>query len=278
MKNNIFNAKRFGSYFATDIKTGFVSNATTLAVVACIPLILYILYGVLGLIFLRGWHSIGIEARITAMLFTGIVVLIAAPVKGYGGLTEKKSGSFWLMVPASPLEKTVSMIVICSIIAPLAIFVSYGCIDALICLIDSGCGRPILDFNPISMLIGEINDDLAAEGVANYLSVMFNPLLYIDDIIQIPLCFLLGALIFKKNKISKTILSLIALGTIFGAITAPFFINRSIETVSENDVYALFDRYKWLFEHLALVDTISDTVTNLAICTGIYFRVKTIKH
>ena len=34
----------------------------------------------------------------------------------------------------------------------------------------------------------------------------------------------------------------------------------------------------WTFRNIALVDTINDTIVNLALMTGIYFRIKTIKH
>ena len=33
-----------------------------------------------------------------------------------------------------------------------------------------------------------------------------------------------------------------------------------------------------LFRNFALIDTISDTLVNLAILTGIWFRIKTLKH
>jgi hypothetical protein len=33
-----------------------------------------------------------------------------------------------------------------------------------------------------------------------------------------------------------------------------------------------------LFRHAALIDTINDTLMNMALLTGIYFRVKTLKH
>ena len=33
-----------------------------------------------------------------------------------------------------------------------------------------------------------------------------------------------------------------------------------------------------LFKNLVLIDTVTDTVTNLALMAGIWFRIKTLKH
>jgi len=33
-----------------------------------------------------------------------------------------------------------------------------------------------------------------------------------------------------------------------------------------------------IFRHVAIFDTINDTIVNLILLTGIYFRIKTLKH
>ena len=48
------------------------------------------------------------------------------------------------------------------------------------------------------------------------------------------------------------------------------------EGVSMSGPDFLFDT--WIFRNLALLDTISDSLVNLAFLTGIYFRIKTLKH
>jgi hypothetical protein len=45
---------------------------------------------------------------------------------------------------------------------------------------------------------------------------------------------------------------------------------------AEMIVYNMFNN--GLFRNFALIDTISDTLVNLAILTGIWFRIKTLKH
>ena len=45
---------------------------------------------------------------------------------------------------------------------------------------------------------------------------------------------------------------------------------------SPENLNALFSR--GVFRHVALLDTINDTITNLLLMTGIYFRIKTLKH
>ena len=46
--------------------------------------------------------------------------------------------------------------------------------------------------------------------------------------------------------------------------------------MSDADLNTLFD--SWIFRNAALIDTINDTVTNLALMAGIFFRIRTLKH
>jgi hypothetical protein len=43
-----------------------------------------------------------------------------------------------------------------------------------------------------------------------------------------------------------------------------------------DDVNALFGT--WFFRNAALIDTINDTIINVALLTGIFLRIRTLKH
>lgn len=275
MTSNTFSAPRFGKYFITDLKHSFLSSATTLTVIAAVPLILSLFLGVIGLIFKGEWVSPTISARIPAFIAACLVILITQPAKFYGRLTDKRFGTTWTLLPASPLEKTLSMILICCIVTPLAMFVCYGSVDALVCLFDRGCGDPIFHFSFLSTLAGKF-EELPTE-FGDSFKALANPLIYIDDVIQIPLTFLLGALVFKKNKISKTILALIVSSIVVSCISSAFLRPYALSITPDN-VDEFLSHFEWIFNHIVLWDTINDTVFNLVFITAIYFRVKTIKH
>jgi hypothetical protein len=60
---------------------------------------------------------------------------------------------------------------------------------------------------------------------------------------------------------------------LINGLFADFFttVNESPEAL--NDMFSL-----GIFRHAALYDTINDTIVNLILLTGIYFRIKTLKH
>jgi hypothetical protein len=112
---------------------------------------------------------------------------------------------------------------------------------------------------------------------------MSSPWLYVDDFIMVCLTFLLGAIFFKSGKSAKTILAVIACGMFISMAVTPFMskmfmslIEQAQAVESPENLNALFST--GLFRHAALIDTINDTLTNLLLLTGIFFRIKTLKH
>ena len=95
------------------------------------------------------------------------------------------------------------------------------------------------------------------------------------------LTFLLGAIVFQKSKSVKTFIAIIVITTALGMIVTPVIngvFSNLVTTVNEspealNDMFSL-----GIFRHVALYDTINDTIVNLILLTGIYFRIKTLKH
>jgi hypothetical protein len=226
-----------------------------------------------------------------------VCLVVTMPVKCYGKLTEKQYGSFWLTLPASRLEKFISMIIITCIIAPIAGFGIYLGIDAIICAIDPTCGEGLMAtginyFRNASEFIEEIggeltlnfgNEKIPVEDRALSMDILRqinNPWLYIDDFFAMSLPFLLGAIYFKKGKTVKTFLALAVIGTAASSIMAPAMKEWAMRLAESSDaemiVYNMFN--SGLFRHFTLIDTISDTLVNLAILTGIWFRIKTLKH
>ena len=274
---DIFSFKRAGKYFVSDLKTCWSSyglNFISICMIA--PLAVYLVTILNNLIFLQKWSGPGVILRAIIFGIAIVVLGISQPTRCYGRITEKQFGSFYLSLPASRLEKFLSMIIISVIITPLLGIGSYLLIDSLICLIDKSCGDNLIYTisNIYSVLSEELIPRISEAGDIEVASVMgvvkklTNPLLYIDDFIGCILPFLLGALCFKKNKVVKTILCIIAASIVLSFATAPF----TNEFPFDGEQMISF------FSHIDIIDTVSDTVVNLILLVAIYFRIKEIQH
>lgn len=294
MKNDNFNFRRFGKYFGTDIRTCWSNYGLSLLTISILsPVFFYVLITTFHLILNSSWDGPDMGLRFFVFCIALACLVITMPVKCYGKITEKQYGTFWLTLPASRLEKFISMFLMTCIIFPIAGIATYLAVDALICTFDHTCGNNLIaggmelirnmgDIKELTMNL--VDESVTIEDAAliqEIVSQMNSPLLYIDEIFGITLPFLLGAIFFKNGKTVKTILVLFALSTVFSISITPIMENWASEVMTGlNDgtavIRKLFDN--GLFRNLALIDTISDTVLNLALMTGIWFRIKTLKH
>ena len=235
MKTDIFNFRRFGKYFASDIKTCWANFGLSLLTISLIvPVILYVVLTAFNLILTSSWNGPDMGIRTFAFCLAMFCIVVTMPVKCYGRITEKQYGSFWLTLPASRLEKFISMFIMTCIIVPLAGIVIYLGMDAVICALDHTCGnnlftggveliRKMHDAQEITFnLMDEqmtVEDAAIAQQVVSQIST---PWIYMDEIFGITLPFLLGAVFFKKGKTAKImwIISavLLALAILFGAV------------------------------------------------------------
>ncbi len=293
MNKDTFNFRRFGKYFASDVKTCTANFGLSLITVSLLFfLFVYALTIAFGIIFSQVWDGPGLALRVPTAVAALTCIVVVMPVKAYGKLTEKQYGAQWLMIPASRLEKFLSMIILSCIIVPIVGITLYLGIDALFCAVDHTCGtsiiRGLIDLEAtIDTSIQEVNTELGElteNNVANFITQMTNPWLHIDDCFGMVLPFLLGALMFKSGKTVKTILALVALSAAVSMISTPLmkdWADSMMEMTNSGnmelyDVRSIYN--SWIFRNITLVDTISDTIFNLGLLTAIFFRIKTLKH
>ena len=294
MKNDIFNLRRFGKYFGTDIRTCWANYGLSLLTLSILsPVFFYILSTGFNMLLKSTWDGPDMGMRFFVFCIAVACMVITMPVKCYGKITEKQYGSFWLTLPASRLEKFISMFLMTCIIVPFTGIAIYLGIDALICAFDHTCGNNLItgaiglirnmgDIKELTMNLVDENITIEDSALIQDIFHQINsPLLYIDEIFGITLPFLLGAVFFKNGKTVKTILVLFAFSTAFSIAITPMMESWASEVMAGmNDgttvIRRLFDN--GLFKNLVLIDTITDTVFNLALLAGIWFRIKTLKH
>ena len=282
--NKIFNMNRFGRYFATDLKSCIAGYGLSFLLISLMGLIIYIGTVMMGLIFNGTWEGPSLSFRATTFGICMFVLIVTMPVKCYGKITDRKDGSDWLMIPVSRMEKFLSMVIMTIFIVPAASAGLYLGMDAVLCAVDNTCGESMIASagrmidNLVKIAVATDNDMAAFPDMAGFIRQVSNPLLYIDDIIGCCLTFLLGAIVFHKSKSVKTFIAIIVITTALGMILTPVLSGLSFTTVPESPeaINEMFNMS--IFRHAALYDTINDTIVNLILLTGIYFRIKTLKH
>ena len=294
MKNDIFNFQRFGKYFSTDIRTCWANFGLSLTTITLlVPVVSYFLCTTFNLILHSSWDGPDMGMRFFVFCVALDCMVVTMPVKCYGKITEKQYGSFWLTLPASRLEKFISMFLMSCIIVPVAGTAVYLCIDAIICAFDHTCGNSLIagamelirnlgDMQELTLNFVDENIDIEDAAIVQQILGQINsPLLYADELVGMTLPFLLGAVFFKNGKTVKTILALFAFSTAISIVATPVMESWASNVFdSLNDDPAVITRLfdNGFFKNLVLIDTISDTIINLALMAGIWFRIKTLKH
>ena len=290
----IFNFSRFGKYFVSDLKTCCANyGLSMLTTTLLLPLALYVVKVGLHRLAYSAWEGPAMGLRLFCFVLAIVFIVTQMPVKCYGKLTDKQYGSFWLTLPASRLEKFVSMLIMTCLIAPLVGVGLFLGMDTLMCAIDPTCGKSIIvgAKSLLDMMAEMGNLRISAgfasipvedpEAIARLLDKLTSPWLYVDEIFGIVLPFLLGAIYFKKSKIAKTCLVLFGFSIIASILTAPFTAGLASELMANSidnpnaALEVLCDQY---FNKMILIDIISDTVVNIALIAGVWFRLKTLKH
>lgn len=267
--NGIFSLERFGRYFIHDLRNAKNKYWISLLVLGLMPLTVY-LFTIL-FTFLLEWKSgsfdlsYGRSCQITALLVALFTCLLNFPVKVYGDLTDRKAGSSWLMLPASIFEKWLSMVLIVTIVLPLCLGALLLGSDALLSLFFGGNGGPIVSW--LSELGRELSD--STDGLLN-LPVL--PLLFAEWAETI-LVFLLGAIFFKKAKVSKTFLVLIGLGIVASLIAVAVTGTLQIDDEYVRNIGE--EKFISKFKNLTIIYYIAFDLVMLLLT---YLRLRTLKH
>ncbi len=266
-----FDFRRFGKYYVSDLRGVFNDNWLTVLLTALGGVIAYLFCGTIQLIADGAWGSYGVAGRLVTFLVLFAILYIIMPAKEYGYITEKRRGSFFLLIPASPFEKALSMIINVAILTPLAFLAIALAADALLCLADTGCGSTLASmiFSG-NRLIDSFNcmtdccSGLLSSGNLFWSGVM--------TVITTALTFLVGALYFRKSKVAKTILVLVGL-TLLVILFTCFAVS-----VDDDCLCGMMEDPDLSLSRIKTAGYMINAFIILALCAWTYLRVKTIKH
>ncbi|MGM9792278.1 MAG: hypothetical protein ACI3Y4_07765 [Candidatus Cryptobacteroides sp.] len=268
--NNVFSAKRFGKYFSYDLKHCMDTFGLSLLILGLMPMITFLFASIISFIVSGDWVPDNTVNRIVAAVIAVFIATIMFPIKAYGEITDKKAGSNFLMVPASTFEKWLSGSLMTLVIVPVALVLLLLGVDLLLgVLLPSHYGEALLLqewFRPIICIPG----DYLEMPIDIRINVLL--ILWVSWATSV-LCFLLGAVYFKKSKIAKTILAIMIISMLLSMLSAPFakLMPGLIESIQLGDAERVL---RGFWTAVWVIDGV-EIVAFLAIY---YFRLRTIKH
>lgn len=265
-----FNFNRFWTFFCYDLKQMWRRNAKPAIFIGGAGLILLLLWSFFSTVCFFSWTTPPLWARV-ACGFIASFILQLYITKTYGFITDKKKGSDYLMIPASKLEKYISMLIIVLLIIPFLFTAVYFSLDALICLIFPSCGMTLFQLTSNAWAI--LTDGLNASN-HNIINYQFSPcgllLMTILTNIFSYLFFMLCGMIFKRFKILWALLINYGLGTILSSVL--IFIVSSL--VNESDPSSIAQSIDITFTFMKITMAIGIVV----LAWGAYYRLKKIQH
>ena len=236
--NNTFSFNRFKNLLLKDGKMYIRNFGASLIVWCCLNAIFWIfnlLFGTTSDPLFR----FGMLCTWTAL------AMMMVPSKVYGNANLSREGVGFAMLPASSLEKFVSMFLYCAIVTPIVVFFGGYLVDALLSIFPFGGFEKPIHLYTINELVRLAND---TEGViqAGDTSIEFTNVFPIGvirtsiyvGIVQWAAIFMLGNMLFKKHKAGKTFVCYMGISYVFSTIFGLLFLTsgrleRWLESLTE---------------------------------------------
>ena len=268
---DIFDFKRFGNYFLYDLKNAQSRFLISLLVLGCLPVITFFFGEIFHLIGTGSWDfNYDVGFRVFTFVVASLITILVFPGKVYGGLTDKRRGSDWVLIPASVTEKFVSMVLIVCVVLPVCLFAILFGADALMSLFfPHAYGAPLPNID----ILKQFSEEMSFNSYGLEVNIDPTGLLICYWFTNI-LAFTLGAVFFKKSKVAKTFLVAAIIGMLFSSLISIFFTGNM--TSLENMIESM--NAVELFKTLNVFLNVSIWLEIIVLLVCLYLRLKTIKH
>lgn len=212
--NNTFDWNRFCKVVHKDFRNLWPMFGATALVLSTLPFCVWLLSLVINHRFI-----IGPDFRVVMIIMVSSIAAIMLPSRLYRTINLRNEGIYYAMLPASKLEKFISILLFTFIVAPVAVYLGSMLLDIILCLLPAGpyrqwlwqgvCGFPV--FNVIN------DGDIASAGIH---SGWFTAAMW-TSFLASPALFLYAATLFKKHKVLYTILVLYLIEFVGSIILIP---------------------------------------------------------
>lgn len=257
-RSETFDRRRFCRYFSHEAKKTVRGQGIFILLASLVPAMLFLFYWTMSLLMddtgdkMTLWGSFPFIKIIIAAI-TFVLFFLIFPILRYGHLTSRTDGREDIMLPASGLEKFLSMIMICIIAVPLAFMAIYFSSDLIFTQFTPGSDIPLIQ-------------GLAGKGFVSVqdgyysldnLYIFFYPYM-------ISSAGLAGGLLFSKHKIAFTFLTCVISFILFYSIV--------LNTVILKDSQP-FDVAKYIVPVWSTIQTI----VAILCCTYVCIKIKRIQ-
>jgi hypothetical protein len=270
MKSEVFNGKRFFTYFKYDLMQTLRIHVKAAILIGFAGVIFYLLGIAFNAIAHNVWQAPGFSGRVVIFILS-CIALELYQIRTYGYITERRKGSSWLLVPASAFEKWLSMILMTLLVIPVSFIVTYSATDAILSLADPTYGKMLL--SSAVEVFGQFQTSLAAanEQYTTSWNLSFMIVPYLVGFCCNFLYFLFCGVTFKRYKLLYAFLILFGISIVTSTVTAWLGIQNNIELED-------FAEAEQFIRHTISVVTVYVGAFAILLAGGIFYRIKTLKH
>ena len=278
--NNTFNINRFGKILKHDGLNFFPNLILALAILWAIPVIAYLFTALMPGDEEKG--LIDAFSRIDTIATLSTIALIIAPARLYKYCNDSRKGIVYAMLPASTLEKFLSMVIYCAIVTPIIYIAGALAIDSILALFQGpyegfAVAYYFDSFAKINAVFDKNNIMMDESWILYYksLSPTFMLILSALGTLTISSIFMFGNMIFKKHKTGKMIGILILIFIIFMIVLINYAVHTEVLTHNIEDKEE-FVKHTFFFIMNAMF--YAEIIVSALMLFGVYRKIKTQKY
>ena len=279
--NNTLDINRFGKVLKHDGLNFFPRMILTLAILWAIPVTNWLFFSLLP----GEEHIVDVFTRISFIGTLTNIALIIAPARLYKHCNDPRKGIGYAMLPASTLEKFLSMLIYCVIVTPIIYIGGALLVDTVLALISGPYDEFAVSYYfdryaQINNYLSSNNNILLDDTwpiFFNSLSPTFMTMLSLFGTLMLSSIFMFGNMIFKRHKTGKMIGILILLFIIFMIVFINYVATHEtmFEMMDEENAAEILKRIIFILMNASLYMEIG---VSALLLWGTYRKIKTQKY
>lgn len=278
--SNTFDFNRFGKVISLDVKRYVSQFGLTFLILSAMPIVLWLFSLAFG-------FTMPCVARVAITSITVWLSAILVPAKAFGHINLQREGVSFAMLPASNIEKFLSIAILC-ILTPIAVMAcSYG-IDSLLTLLPWGgfdkfvSGGVMQSINDYLISIAAYGDDVEETksiiSLFDHIAANEELYMFVSALFTVGL-FLLGNSLFKTHKTAKTLALMIGMSYVASMVMQVFMLsNGEMAELRQNPSDFTFDKANILIRTVFLSREIIDALLAVGLFVGTFFKLKNQKY
>lgn len=283
--NNTLNINRFGKILKHDGLNFFPNLILTLAILWAIPVIVYLAVALMPTNDTK--DAVDAFSRVDLISTLANIAIIIAPARLYRYCNDSRKGIGYAMLPASTLEKFLSMLIYCVIVTPIVYVAGALAIDSILALFHGpyeGFAVSIYfdTFAKINAVFQRDGIMLDESFMLYYASIspIFMLILSAIGTLAISSIFMFGNMIFKKRKTGKMLGILIILFIIFMIVVINYVahneaINLYFQQMNDDNMAEFI---KNIIFRTMDITFYAEIIISALMLFGVYRKIKTQKY